>query len=66
MMQWITTLITRLAKLLGELARDESGASLIEYTVLVGILTVAVISTVTLVGSWIANRWDALHDALPS
>jgi pilus assembly protein Flp/PilA len=33
------------------------GASLIEYTVLLGILLVAVIATIGAVGTWINNKW---------
>jgi pilus assembly protein Flp/PilA len=45
--------------------KDEDGAALIEYTVLLGILLVAVIVTIGLVGGWINNKWTALHAALP-
>ena len=47
------------------LRRDENGAALIEYTVLLGILLVAVIATIGLVGVWIAGQWTALQAALP-
>ena len=48
------------------LAEDEDGAALLEYTVLLGILLVAVIGTITLVGGWINGRWTALNGALPA
>jgi pilus assembly protein Flp/PilA len=51
--------------LLRRLGKDEDGAALIEYTVLLGILLVAVIATIGLVGTWINNQWTALHAALP-
>ncbi|MBZ9767119.1 Flp family type IVb pilin [Mesorhizobium sp. WSM4976] len=44
---------------------DENGAAMVEYTVLLGIITVAVIATVVLVGTWVAGRWTALNAALP-
>jgi pilus assembly protein Flp/PilA len=47
------------------LGRDEDGASLIEYTVLIGILLVAVIATIGLVGTWISGQWTGLQAALP-
>jgi pilus assembly protein Flp/PilA len=47
------------------LRRDEEGAALIEYTVLLGIMLVAVIATIVLVGQWITGRWTALQAALP-
>jgi pilus assembly protein Flp/PilA len=52
--------------LLKQLARDEEGAALIEYTVLLGILLVAVIATIGLVGTWISDKWTALDKALPT
>jgi pilus assembly protein Flp/PilA len=39
---------------------------LLEYTVLLAILLVAVIATITLVGGWITGRWTALNGALPA
>jgi pilus assembly protein Flp/PilA len=48
-----------------KLGKDEEGAALIEYTVLLGIMLVAVIATIVLVGSWIALQWTALQTALP-
>jgi pilus assembly protein Flp/PilA len=41
--------------------QDEEGASLIEYTVLLGILLIAVIATIGLVGTWISGKWTALQ-----
>jgi pilus assembly protein Flp/PilA len=45
--------------------RDEEGAALIEYTVLLGIMLVAVIATIVLVGTWITGQWTTLQAALP-
>jgi pilus assembly protein Flp/PilA len=52
-------------KLIRGLSRDEEGAALIEYTVLLGIMLVAVIATIILVGTWITGQWTALQAALP-
>jgi len=43
---------------------DESGAALVEYTVLLGILLVAVIATIALVGTWVSGKWTSLNAAL--
>jgi len=51
-------------RLLGQLGRDEEGAALVEYTVLLGIMLVAVITTIGLVGGWMSNKWTALWTAL--
>ena len=57
--------MTRTVNLLRRLGKDEDGAALIEYTVLLGILLVAVIATIGLVGTWINGQWTALQAALP-
>ena len=44
-----------LVKLMRQLKSDENGAALIEYTVLLAILLVAVIVVITGVGGWINN-----------
>jgi len=46
------------------LGRDEEGAALVEYTVLLGIMLVAVISTIVLVGGWVNTKWTALWTVL--
>ncbi len=51
-------------KLVRKLAVDEEGAALIEYTVLLGILLVAVIATIVLVGAWVNTKWTALQGQL--
>ncbi len=51
-------------KFLGTLAKfgnDEEGAALIEYTVLLGILVVAVIVTIGAVGQWVNVKWSTLN-----
>ena len=45
--------------------KDEDGAALIEYTVLLGIMLVAaVVATIGLVGTWVSGKWTALNTAL--
>jgi pilus assembly protein Flp/PilA len=53
-----------MAKLLRRLRKDEEGAALVEYTVLIGIITVAVIALVVSVGDWVSFEWNALCTAL--
>jgi pilus assembly protein Flp/PilA len=55
-----------LVKLVQRLSEDEEGAALIEYTVLLGILLIAVIGTITLVGTWVYGKWTSLDAALPT
>jgi pilus assembly protein Flp/PilA len=47
-------------------SRSQDGAALLEYTVLLGILLVAVTGTITLVGGGINGSWTSLHGALPA
>jgi pilus assembly protein Flp/PilA len=51
-------------QLLNKLAKDEGGAALVEYTVLLGIMLVAVVGTIGLVGGWVNTKWTALWTAL--
>jgi pilus assembly protein Flp/PilA len=53
-----------LVKLVQRLSEEEDGAALLEYTVLLGILLVAVIATIGLVGTWIKGQWTTLNGAL--
>jgi len=57
--------VSKVLNLLQKLSRDEDGASLIEYTVLLGILLVAVIATIGLVGAWVSGQWTSLQSQLP-
>ena len=47
-------------KLMQKLGRDEDGAALIEYTVLLGILLIAVIASIGLVGNYVNGKWSGL------
>ena len=51
-------------KLVRKLSRDEEGAALIEYTVLLGILVVAVIAIIVAVGGWVNTQWSALNTSI--
>jgi pilus assembly protein Flp/PilA len=56
-------------KLLNKVRRfgkDEEGAALVEYTVLLGILLVGVIVLIGSVGTWISNHWNTLYTAISS
>ena len=53
-----------ISQLMKRLSRDEEGAALVEYTVLLGIMLVAVITTIGLVGGWMNTKWTALWSAL--
>jgi pilus assembly protein Flp/PilA len=54
----------KLVKLVSQLQKDEDGAALIEYTVLLGILLIAVIGIIFAVGTWINKEWASLNSAI--
>jgi pilus assembly protein Flp/PilA len=51
-------------RLIRKLVEDDEGAALVEYTVLLGVMLVAVIGTIVLVGGWVNTKWAALWTAL--
>lgn len=57
--------MTKMLALVRQIKSDEEGAALIEYTVLLGIMLVAVIATIVLVGTWISGQWTTLESTLP-
>ncbi len=56
----------KIVELASKFRRDEDGAAMIEYTVLLGIITAAVIATIGLVGTWVSSEWTYLESQLPS
>ena len=51
-------------KVVDNFKKDEEGAALVEYTVLLGIMLVAVIAIIITVGTWVKNKWTTLQTAL--
>ncbi|PBB20495.1 Flp family type IVb pilin [Mesorhizobium sp. WSM4313] len=43
---------------------DDNGAAMVEYTILLGMITVAVIVSIGIVGTWVTGQWAALAAAL--
>jgi len=56
--------MSKAVNVFSQFLKDEDGAALIEYTVLLGILLIAVIATIGLVGTWVSKQWLALDKAL--
>jgi pilus assembly protein Flp/PilA len=44
--------------------KDENGASLLEYSLLIGIILAATVAVVGLVGGWALTQWKTLKAAL--
>ena len=45
------------------LRRDESGAALIEYSLLIGLIVVGAVAVITTAGTTVAAKWTALNGA---
>jgi pilus assembly protein Flp/PilA len=52
--------MNRVTNIANRFHQDESGAAMVEYTVLLGIITVAVIAIIVGVGGWVTGRWTGL------
>jgi len=57
-------MLRQVSRCLKRLGRDDDGAALVEYTVLLGVMLVAVISTIVMVGGWVNVKWAALWTTL--
>jgi pilus assembly protein Flp/PilA len=44
--------------------RDDQGQDLIEYGLLIGLITVGVVATVRTIGTWVATQFTSLDTAL--
>jgi pilus assembly protein Flp/PilA len=53
--------MSKVVNLVKRFVADEEGAALIEYTVLLGIMLIAVITAIIAVGGWVNNKWTALN-----
>lgn len=49
---------------LKRLAKDESGAALIEYSLLIGLISAAVIAMVVIASDWVVDAWAALTNVM--
>ena len=53
-----------LADIANRFRADEDGAAMVEYTVLLSIITVGVIATVIIIGTWVTGEWGELQTNL--
>jgi pilus assembly protein Flp/PilA len=58
------SIMKKVVELVRGLRRDEDGASLVEYTMLLAIIVLAVITTLGNVGNWVNNTWSNFWTAL--
>ena len=44
--------------------KDEDGATLVEYSILIGLMTVSVMIMVFAISGWVSDKWSSLNSAL--
>ena len=49
---------------LKQVGNDENGAALVEYTVLLGVMLVVVVTMILGVGTWISGKWSTLSSTI--
>jgi pilus assembly protein Flp/PilA len=49
---------------IAKIRKDESGATMIEYSVLIALITVALVTLITTVGGQLVTAWTTLTGAL--
>ena len=52
--------MTRLGAFFARMRKDEKGATMIEYSILIGIITVLAITSIGLMGDYVVTQWSAL------
>jgi pilus assembly protein Flp/PilA len=55
---------TKIEGLKDRLSKDESGAALIEYSILIGLITAAAVTAVGVIGGWVTDQWTTLQGNL--
>jgi len=52
--------MTRLGVFFARLRKDANGATMIEYSILIGIITVLAIASIAIMGDYVASQWAQL------
>jgi pilus assembly protein Flp/PilA len=55
----------KIRKIAQRIRSDDSGAAMIEYSVVIGTVTAAVIAIAILVGNYVSGTWSDLASTLP-
>lgn len=51
-------------KLLKQFNSDQSGAAMVEYSILIGLITAAAVGAIVIVGGYVATSWTALTNII--
>jgi pilus assembly protein Flp/PilA len=57
-------MIAKIKAVAVDLWSDERGASLLEYSILIGLITAGVVVTIGAVGGWVTLQWTTLKTRL--
>jgi pilus assembly protein Flp/PilA len=57
-------MIQKVSRNLIRLYRDERATALMEYSLLLGMVVVAVIAIIVFAGQWVSTQWSALSSGL--
>jgi pilus assembly protein Flp/PilA len=57
--------MTRLWGFFARLRENDKGATLIEYSILIGLISALAIASVLLMGQWVASQWAYLVSIVP-
>ena len=63
-MYWFNEMYLRVSAALRSLGDREEGQAMIEYSVLIGLITASVIVTIGLIGGHVQDAFNAVNDAL--
>ncbi len=55
--------MTKIGAFFARMRKDEKGATMIEYSILIGIITVLAIASIALMGDYVATQWAQLVSA---
>jgi pilus assembly protein Flp/PilA len=55
--------MTRLKGLLARLRKDDNGATMIEYSILIGLITAAAVVAIGAMGGYVTTSWQTLCTA---
>ena len=49
--------MTKLRGFFARLRKDDDGASLIEYSILIGLISALAVASILTMGEWVASQW---------
>ena len=59
-------MMRRLKSIAVKFGADDAGVTMLEYTILLAIITVGAITTIGLVGTKVSNNWTAFDAKMPA